>query len=110
MRSDIDLKECRRLIQARLEELEAALSAGTDQPVELDQSRVGRLSRMDSMQSQAMARHGSRRAEQEIERLRAALKRIESDEYGYCARCEEEIGAGRLRFDPGATLCVDCAE
>jgi DnaK suppressor protein len=110
MRNDIEQKEFKQLILRRLEELEAGRSADADRPVELDQSRVGRLSRMDSMQSQAMARHGSRRAEQEIERLRAALKRIESGDYGYCARCEEEIADGRLRFDPGATLCIDCAE
>ena len=81
-------------------------AAGT---VELDQSRVGRLSRMDALQGQAMSRETNRRRELELARIEAALKRIEAGDYGYCVRCGEEIAEGRLLFDPSTPLCIDCA-
>ena len=45
-------------------------------PVELDQTKVGRLSRMDAMQSQAMAKETQRRRKNDITRIDAAIKRI----------------------------------
>ncbi|MDT8274424.1 MAG: TraR/DksA C4-type zinc finger protein, partial [Desulfomonilia bacterium] len=78
-------------------------------PVELDQARVGRLSRMDAMQQQAMAQAAARLSENERQRIEAALKRIETGEYGYCVVCDEEIAEGRLHFDPSVLTCISCA-
>lgn len=77
--------------------------------VELDQSRVGRLSRMDAMQAQAMSIEAKRRRENQIRRVDAALRRIDSGEYGYCLDCGDTIDPGRLEFDPAAVLCIGCA-
>lgn len=78
--------------------------------VELDQSRIGRLSRMDAMQSQAMAVEAKRRRDIQLQRIEAALKRIDSDNYGFCVNCEDEIDAKRLEFDPTTFLCIGCAQ
>ncbi len=78
--------------------------------VELDQSRVGRLSRMDAMQAQAMSIESNRRRDIKIQRINAALRRIENDEFGFCLKCEEEINPKRLEADPSAPLCIDCAK
>ncbi len=78
-------------------------------PVELDQAQVGRLSRMDAMQVQEMALEQERRREIELQKIEAALIRIEEGEYGYCTRCGEVIWPKRLNFDPATPLCVDCA-
>ena len=77
--------------------------------VELDQTKVGRLSRMDAMQAQAMAKASSERRMQMLRRIEAALKRIDDDEYGYCKECNEPINPRRLEFDPTTVLCIDCA-
>jgi len=77
--------------------------------VELDQSKVGRLSRMDALQAQEMAKASSARREQMLRRIEAALKRIDDDEYGDCKKCDEPINPKRLEFDPTAVLCIDCA-
>lgn len=77
--------------------------------VELDQSRTGRLSRMDAMQLQAMAKAGESRAREELQRIDAALKRLENGDFGYCMDCDEPIAAARLQANPTATLCVTCA-
>jgi DnaK suppressor protein len=80
-----------------------------EQTVELDQSRVGRLSRMDAMQAQAMSKETGRLRRQKLLQIEAALQRIENDEFGYCGECGEEIAAGRLDADPTAVFCIQCA-
>jgi DnaK suppressor protein len=77
--------------------------------VELDQTSVGRLSRMDALQGQAMSKERGRRRTLELQKIAAALRRIESGEYGYCLACDEPIAPQRLSLDPAATLCIDCA-
>ena len=78
-------------------------------PVELDQTSVGRLSRMDAMQAQAMQLETGRRREQELIRIDSALKRIETGGFGYCAICDEEIEEKRLLHDPTFLTCMGCA-
>ena len=77
--------------------------------VELDQSRVGRISRMDALQGQAMSQEVKRRRKIEQQKITAALNRLESDNYGYCSKCENEIAIKRLELDPSVSLCIDCA-
>ncbi len=77
--------------------------------MELDQSAVGRLSRMDAIQVQAMQLETERRRGIELQRIDAALKRIDSDDFGYCLVCDEAIQPKRLENDPTAPTCIDCA-
>ena len=95
-------------LQAELEAIRATGDASAE-VVELDQSKVGRLSRMDAMQAQAMAKAAAQRREQMLRQITAALGRIDRDEYGDCQSCDEPINEKRLDFDPTATLCIDCA-
>jgi DnaK suppressor protein len=95
--------------KAELLELEESSKDAT-RPVELDQASVGRLSRMDAMQSQEMAQEASRRRQQQLARIEGALRRIEAGEYGLCFRCGEEIDARRLALDPTLTRCMRCAD
>lgn len=89
---------------------EADARSGAERaPVELDQTSVGRLSRMDAMQQQAMAAAQSRRRAVRMKAVEAALRRIETDEFGWCETCGEPIPEGRLDIDPCATRCVACA-
>lgn len=80
-----------------------------EKTVELDQTSVGRLSRMDAMQGQAMSKESGRRRTASLQKIAAALRRMESGDYGYCLTCEEDIALQRLEFDPATTLCIDCA-
>ncbi len=112
--SDLDeawLVQLRRQIEAELEELLtlSETTAGDTAPVQLDQQSVGRLSRMDAMQVQAMAIASEQRRTARISNLKAALDRLDSGDFGYCTSCEEPIPAGRLQADPTARLCVSCA-
>ena len=108
----IDTNHFRELLLQRQAELEMLTETGEEasKPVELDQTRVGRLSRMDAMQGQAMSLEAKRRREYELTRIVQALKRLELGEYGECLKCGEEIAVGRLEVDPAAILCINCAQ
>jgi len=99
------------LIKARLADLreDDALGASGQATVGLDQQAIGRLSRMDALQNQAMSNANSARRKVERQRLLAALARIEIGTFGYCEDCGEEIAKGRLDLDPAALKCIDCA-
>mgnify|MGYP001811882603 CR=1 FL=1 len=99
-----------RLLELR-QELEAVVATGEESAavVELDQSKVGRLSRMDAMQAQAMAQASGQRREAMLRSIDAALRRIDDGSYGLCVDCEEPINPRRLEFDPTVLRCVDCA-
>lgn len=86
-----------------------AVQADAVKPVALDESSVGRLSRMDAMQGQAMAIEPRRRHQVRLACIEAALQRIAAGDYGLCLACEEPIDPRRLRVDPATTLCSGCA-
>ena len=77
--------------------------------VELDQTSVGRVSRVDALQNQAMAQATQRNREAELGRIEAALRRMEQGTFGQCVICGEEIAAKRLRLDPALATCIECA-
>ncbi len=85
------------------------IGEGAASVVELDQTRVGRLSRMDAMQAQAMSVETNRRREIELQRIGTALQRLQNKEYGYCVSCAEEISPKRLEVDPATPVRIDCA-
>ncbi len=103
-RFTVRLQERRRVLLAAKEN-----SSRESAPKELDQARVGRLSRMDAMQQQAMGQAAARLAAQELQRIDLALSRISSGEFGYCILCDEEIASKRLEFDPSLMTCIVCA-
>jgi DnaK suppressor protein len=109
--TDDDLERIRRALTDRLDALRHTAEATADdrRPVELDQASVGRLSRMDSLQMQAMAQATGRRREVEIARIEATLKRIDDGDYGWCVQCGEEIAPKRLAADPTVPPCIDGA-
>ena len=78
--------------------------------VTLDQSRMGRLSRMDALQAQAISVDAKRRREAQLAGVVRALQRIDNQKFGFCTSCGEEIAARRLEFDPTIAVCIDCAQ
>ena len=110
--SRLDLEHFRRSLHALREELRALGATGeaAAQTVELDQTRVGRLSRMDALQAQAMSQASNRRRMKTLRGVESALGRIDRGDFGECQDCGEMIILGRLEFDPTVTVCISCAE
>ena len=94
--------------KAELEEF-SKLSGESRSVVVLDQQAVGRLSRMDLMQRQALAEAQERHRRHDLLRIEMAGRRIKDGNYGHCIECDEEIPDGRLEIDPMAEKCVRCA-
>ncbi len=102
----------RAALQSELESLSQDDDAtqGDRDTVTLDQQSVGRLSRMDALQRQAMAQATQRRRGTRGVRIEAALRRMDEGEFGYCQDCGDEISAKRLDLDPTVPNCVTCAK
>ena len=99
-----------KLLQLR-EQLQsiAITRRGSAQVVELDQAKVGRLSRIDALQSQELAKASVVRSDRALTQISAALERIENDEFGICLHCDQPIALMRLQVDPAVLLCITCA-
>ncbi|WP_420332368.1 TraR/DksA family transcriptional regulator [Roseibium sp.] len=103
------------LVRKKLTAMKIELEAYSDiseearAPVTLDQQSVGRLSRMDALQGQAMAQASERQRRADIQKISAALHRLDAGEYGDCVECGEEIAEKRLEVDPAAAFCIRCA-
>ena len=115
MTFELTPEECRARYAERLKAELAALSQAGDstrddrKPVELDQQSVGRLSRMDALQGQAMAHALEGRRQGRGRAIAAALERLQGEDFGWCDDCGEFIGTPRLDLDPTVLLCVECA-
>ena len=109
--TDEELATLREALVAKLDALRASSETSADdrKPVTLDQQSVGRLSRMDAMQMQAMAQASEKRRRQEVSRIESAINRIDEGEYGYCVTCGDGISEKRLKADPTIPTCINCA-
>lgn len=108
---DIDVDMFRARILALKQELKELIEESVEdsKPVELDQTRVGRLSRMEAMQEQEMALEIANRRYIQMQRFDAALARMDEGEFGYCVVCGEDIEKARLEVDPAVPSCIVCA-
>ena len=109
--SDRELSEFRERLNQRLIELDtlSESSQNSRDAVDLDQSRMGRLSRIDALQMQAMEQAVEARRQLERQRILEAQSLIDRDEYGYCVICGEPIALKRIKFDPSLITCINCA-
>lgn len=107
----MDLQHFQSQLQEQLAELTSLDDTATSAAgvVELDQTSVGRLSRMDALQGQAMAKASQQRRKQQVAAIKAALARLERGDFGLCIECDEQIAAARLQHNPAVTMCLACA-
>jgi len=107
---DHDIAELKQALVDRLAALDEEDARGTQgqRTVDLDQQAVGRLSRMDALQNQAMAKAQAARRAGDRRRVLAALERMDDGEYGYCTDCGEALAPARLRADPTLPRCLSC--
>ena len=97
-------------IQEEIESLSAEMdsSAAEREAISPDKG-IGRLSRLDAMQMQEVAKDAQRRREERLQLLEAAQDRMDDGEYGHCQRCHEPIALPRLQAQPEALYCGSCA-
>jgi DnaK suppressor protein len=102
--------DLRAELERQLARLQKSMSV-TDEAmrtVELDQTAVGRLSRIDSLQNQSLSKGLRERELVRLSLIREALQRMESGSYGLCTVCRAGIPIERLFVFPEAPECSDC--
>ena len=111
MLNDLDTQHFKQALLSLRSDLLAVEQSGQEaaQPVELDQTTIGRVSRMDALQDHAMAKASQQRRHMSLQRIEAALQRIAKEAFGWCLRCGEAIVRRRLDSDPTSPLGIDCA-
>lgn len=107
----VDIAYFKEKLLVLRDETRAAIDLGAEsaKPVTLDQTMVGRVSRIDAIQQQEMTLAAQRRRSEYLTKIEAALKRIDSGDFGYCRTCDEEIAHARLNLDPTLPTCITCA-
>ncbi|MFW6201797.1 MAG: TraR/DksA family transcriptional regulator [Gemmatimonadota bacterium] len=108
--TEAQVTELREELEAALARLERSLDIGeaASRPVQLDQTAVGRLSRIDSLQNQMMSQGLRDREQARLSAILDALRRIEEGTYGRCTDCERAIAYERLLVFPETRTCVAC--
>jgi len=71
---------------------------------------IGRISRMDSIVNKSLVEASLNQAKNRLDKLRYALSKVESPEFGICIKCGEAIPIGRILIVPETLLCVNCAQ
>jgi DnaK suppressor protein len=94
-----------------LTRLERSISANGSaaRPRDLEQDTVGRLSRIEALQSQGLTRTLAAREAAQLEQIVAALRRMEEGTYGVCNGCGAPIPLERLMIYPETLACSACA-
>lgn len=105
------LIELEILAGEELERLEREETAAADSLAAVAPDKaIGRLSRLDAMQMQEMAREAQRQRGARMHELREAMRRMDVGEYGICAACGEWIDYPRLEARPEIRRCGACAK
>ena len=94
-----------------LAKLEASMRTTGEalKPVKLDQTAVGRLSRIDTLQNQGLTRNLREREEAKLGQIATAFQRLEAGTYGVCVECGGDIPFGRLEVFPETPTCTPCS-
>jgi DnaK suppressor protein len=77
--------------------------------VTLDQTSVGRLSRIDALQNQGITQGLQVREAARLAGVEEALARLDRGEYGRCPACGGAIPYERLLIFPETATCAACA-
>ncbi len=70
---------------------------------------LGRLTRMEAMGESHVNHKILDESRLRMTRLKNALTRIDSEEYGLCIECGEDINIDRMKIRPESIRCVACA-
>lgn len=108
---DERIERLRRHIGEMIKRVKADIDSYTEitKPISPD-SAIGRLTRLEAMNSKSINEAALRMSQNRLERLERALTSLYEADFGYCAECEEPIPFARLMVVPEAEFCVECAE
>ena len=98
LRQELESKKAE--LEARLERITANLRRG----YEADSKE-----RAKQMEDNEVVDALGNEAREEVAKIAAALRRMDSGDFGICIECGSDIGPGRIEAYPYAEECIDCA-
>jgi len=101
------LADRRKALTDRMAELESRLHE-IEQELDSHQSKDWEESAVEREEEEVLERMGTS-GQAEIRMIRAALSRMDEEEYGFCTKCGVEIPPARLDVLPYTPLCQSCA-
>ena len=106
-----DKKQLRSKITEDLEAAQAQVSSLNSQikPVEPSEA-IGRLTRLEAINDQRRLEASLADTHRQITLLQIAEARLDDEDFGQCAECDQPIPIGRLMLLPHSQMCVRCKE
>lgn len=97
-------------IERRLIEIQNAIVdlKEATKPMGLD-SAIGRVSRMDYINNKSVSEAELTKSEAKLKALERWLSLYNTDQFGKCSKCGQEININRLLLLPESTRCIKCA-
>ena len=113
MRGILETEEREKLkdhIKKKIESLKKDIKSyqTLTQPISPDNA-IGRLTRMDAINSKSINEAALDKAKQTLSKMEGALTMINDPDFGLCRECEDPIPFARLMIVPESNLCVQCA-
>jgi DnaK suppressor protein len=101
-------EQLRQDLLRTLSRLERSAKTTGNGPADLDQTCIGRLSRIEALQNQGMTNGLRERERIQLQQVLDALCRIEQGSYGVCTACHTTIPVERLLVFPETRTCTAC--
>jgi DnaK suppressor protein len=103
-------KRCFRALLVALEELLEARAKSSAAEIAIGSAGADPIDRASAEEEHQLAIAARVRDAAQLVEVRAALKRLDADEFGWCIETGDEIGLGRLLICPTTTLCVEAQQ
>ena len=111
MSDNIDKAVIKQKILEEIEKVSSGIISLTEeaQPIS-PENAIGRVSRMDAINNKSVVEAALAKAKEKLSKLQGSLDKVDSPNFGFCARCSQPIQLGRLMYMPESSRCVHCAD
>lgn len=96
-------------MEAQIAELEERLNSQASQAIATDTNEMAdEIDRASIEEARRLELNRIEHDKLHLRKLRAAIRRINEGDFGYCESCGDEISLKRLHARPESRYCVEC--
>jgi len=107
---ELNKEEIKQKINLEIEKIKLKIEELEDltKPIAPD-CAIGRISRMDAINNKSINENALRKAKSKLKGMEFALQNVNDNDFGLCAKCNNQIPLGRILLVPHSRFCVNCA-